>query len=92
MPLSKLLHAVLSPYEELSPEHKKYLEQICQNSHAKFIAEVKKQRGNRLKANDLTFSGEVFNGQEALQQGLIDEVGSLVQVLSTRHPGAKLEL
>jgi len=29
-------------------------------------------------------------GEEALQKGLVDEVGSMVQVLATRHPGATI--
>ena len=53
---------------------------------------VKQERGNKLKADDLTFSGEVFTGEEALNRGLIDELGTMVQVLESRHPGAKLDI
>jgi ClpP class serine protease len=53
---------------------------------------VKRKRGNKLKGDESTFSGDVWTGEEALQRGLVDEVGSLVEVLAARHPGAKLEV
>lgn len=56
------------------------------------MKDVKRQRGNKVKEDVTTFSGDVFTGQEALQRGLVDEVGSMVQVLATRHPGAKIEV
>ena len=42
---------------------------------------VKKHRGNKLKDDPSTFSGDVFSGPEGFERGLIDEVGSMVEVL-----------
>ena len=56
------------------------------------MKDVKRQRGNKVKDDPTTFSGNVYTGQEALQRGLVDEVGSMVQVLAARHPGAKIEV
>lgn len=53
---------------------------------------VKKNRGNKLKDDPSSFSGDVFTGQEAFERGLVDEVGSMVKVLQVRHPGATLDL
>ena len=47
------------------------LEQI----HQQFIAAVKKGRGSRLKIDDQTFSGLVWTGESAVQQGLADGYG-----------------
>jgi ClpP class serine protease len=66
------LHDVLSPFEELNDESHAYLKLLCEQAHGKFVAEVKKQRGNKLKDDPSTFSGEVFTGKEALERGLID--------------------
>jgi protease-4 len=63
---------------------------LCAQMHTKFIEDVKRKRGNKIKADESTFSADVWLGEEALQRGLVDEVGSLVEVLAARHPGAKL--
>jgi len=36
------------------------------------VKDVKKQRGNKIKDDPTTFSGEVFIGDEALKRGLVD--------------------
>lgn len=63
--ISKLLHDIMDPFTDLSPEDKKYVESLCAKSHIKFIDHVKKSRGNRLKDDKVIFSGEVFTGEEA---------------------------
>ena len=37
------------------------------------------------------FSGEVFNGEEAKDIGLVDEVGSMINILQDKYPGSKLQ-
>lgn len=54
---SKLLASILSPYEDLDPNSQEYLKALCQQAHTKFIEDVKKKRGNKLKADQSTFSG-----------------------------------
>lgn len=53
----------------------------CTWMHNKFISHVKKYRGGKLKNDDKIFSGEIYNGTEAKELGLVDEVGSMVDVL-----------
>ena len=38
-------------------------------------------RENKIKDDPSTFSGDIFTGQEAVERGLIDEVGTMVEVL-----------
>lgn len=71
----------MSPYEEISDSNQEYLKNLCEGAHGKFVEFVKAKRGNKIKSDPSTFSGDVFTGPEALQRGLIDEVGSMVQVL-----------
>lgn len=72
MIFSKLLQNILSPYEDADPQAQEYLRRLCEQAHGKFIEDVKKKRGNKLKADATTFTGEVFTGEEALKRGLID--------------------
>ena len=44
--------------------------------HAQFIDQVKKGRGDRLKEDDKIFSGLIWSGEQALDMGLIDGLGS----------------
>jgi len=76
----------------MTPEEQAYLKRICEKGHEKFIADVRRQRGNKLKKDDRMFTGEVFTGQEAKELGLVDEVGSMVEILAQRHPEARLEV
>lgn len=50
---------------------------IVDKTHEVFIGAVKEGRGNRLKVDDLTFSGLVWVGEDALDKGLIDGFGDL---------------
>ena len=92
MTYSKLMHDAMSPYEDLDPKVQEYLKKLCEGAHGKFISYVKQQRGNKVKDDPSTFSGDIFTGQEAKERGLIDEVGSMVDILEQRHPGAKLDI
>jgi protease-4 len=49
------------------------LEQI----HQQFIDVVKRGRGDRLKVTPETFSGLFWTGQQAVELGLADKLGSL---------------
>ena len=42
-----------------------YLKKLCEGAHGKFVDYVKQQRGNKIKNDPATFSGDVFTGQEA---------------------------
>ena len=65
---------------------------MCSSTHQKFISHVKKYRQDKLKIDDKIFSGEVYNGEEAKEIGLIDGVGSMVEVLEQKYPGCKIDL
>ncbi|MCB0369628.1 MAG: S49 family peptidase [Bdellovibrionales bacterium] len=62
----------LSPYQELQPEDQEYLKSLCKGAHGKFVEFVKNNRGNKLKDDPSTFTGDVFTGQEGLERGLVD--------------------
>jgi protease-4 len=66
-----------NPYEPLSEEAQKMYKQELNNINDHFISEVKSGRGDRLKTDDKIFTGKAFNGQTALEYGLIDAIGTL---------------
>jgi protease IV len=71
---------MLDPFSSENPEHKMYIQNMLNGIHKQFITAVKNGRGQRLKENADTFSGLVWNGDEALAQGLIDHIGNVESV------------
>ena len=65
------------PFSPLPPEQRAYIQAMLDQIHQQFIAVVKAGRGSRLKQTPETFSGLFWNGQQALELGLIDHFGSL---------------
>ncbi len=65
------------PFSPLSARHRAYTQGMLDQIHQQFIAVVKEGRGKRLKQTPDTFSGLFWNGEKALQLGLIDHLGNL---------------
>ena len=65
------------PFSGLSPKHRAYIQATLDQIHQQFIKVVKEGRGARLKQTPDTFSGLFWNGEKALQLGLIDHLGNL---------------
>lgn len=69
--------ALLDPFSPLDPQAKKFWQTVLDTTHQQFIEQVKKGRGDRLVADDPElFSGLVWTGEQALEKGLIDGLGS----------------
>jgi protease-4 len=66
----------LDPFAPLKEDEKAFWETVLQNTHEQFIKVVKDGRGDRLSDNDELFSGYIWNGEQALELGLIDGLGS----------------
>lgn len=67
----------LDPFSPMSDKQRAYAQQLLDQIHQQFIAAVKAGRGDRLKESPDTFSGLFWNGQQAVEQGLADQFGSL---------------
>ncbi len=70
----------LDPFSPQSEEQKKYAQVMLDRIHQQFIAVVKKGRGDRLKETPETFSGLFWTGEQAVEMGLADGLGSLDSV------------
>ncbi len=69
--------AMADPFSAENPRHRAFLQAMLDQIHQQFITVVKSGRGDRLKASHDTFSGLVWNGDEAVKLGLVDHLGSL---------------
>lgn len=68
--------AFLDPFSPVKEDEKLFWEQVLKSTHVQFIDAVKKGRGERLTITDDITSGLVWNGEQALTNGLIDGLGS----------------
>ena len=66
----------LDPFMPEVPEQKAFLQTLLNEVHQQFINKVKEGRGERLKVDDLTFSGLFWTGSQARERGLIDGFAS----------------
>ncbi len=66
----------LDPFSPLKDKDRAFWQTVLDTTHAQFIDQVRKGRGDRLKENDQLFSGLVWTGEQALDLGLIDGLGS----------------
>ncbi len=66
----------LDPFSPLNEAEKTFWEGVLQVTHNQFIATVREGRGDRLKENPELFSGLVWSGEQALEMGLVDGLGS----------------
>lgn len=72
--------AFLDPFSPLKEEDKAFWQTVLATTHQQFISQVKAGRGERLKGGDELFSGLVWTGEQALELGLIDGLGSTSMV------------
>ncbi len=71
---------MLDPYSPLKPEQAELAQGMLDQIHQQFIKVVRQGRGKALKETPDTFSGLFWNGEEAVNQGLADQLGSLDHV------------
>jgi len=68
--------ALLDPFTPVNEKAMVHLQTMIDEIHLQFIDAVKKGRGDRLKEFDDLFTGLIWTGQEALEFGLVDNIGS----------------
>jgi len=68
--------AFLDPFSKENPEEVAHIKTVLKDIHQQFIDVVKKGRGDKLKKDPNLFSGYVWTGEQSLQLGLVDALGS----------------
>jgi protease-4 len=77
---SGALKSMLNPYIPMSPEADKKAQEMVELMGASFKADVVATRGKKLLNNFDYTTGEVWEGAQAKQIGLVDEIGTLDSV------------
>lgn len=73
--------AMLDPFSPLKQDEVDHTRHLLETIHQQFINVVKQGRGDRLKGDDKAlFNGLYWTGQQSLELGLIDGLGSSSQV------------
>jgi protease-4 len=67
----------LDPFSPQTELQRKHAQAMLDQIHTQFIDAVKKGRGDRLKETPEMFSGLFWSGQQAVDLGLADSLGSL---------------
>jgi len=67
---------ILDPFSPLSDWERDFLQGLLDQLHQQFINAVEEGRGDRLVDNDQLFSGLFWTGQESVELGLSDGIGS----------------
>lgn len=68
--------AFLDPFTPLKKSESDFWKSVLNTTHKQFIDQVQKGRGDRLKQSEELFTGLVWTGEQALELGLIDGLGS----------------
>ena len=66
----------LDPFLPSNPEDVAHVQGLLDGIHQQFIATVKEGRGDRLKQDVSIFSGLVWTGEQGIELGLVDALGS----------------
>ena len=67
----------LDPFSPQTEPQRKHAQAMLDQIHTQFIEVVRKGRGDRLKETPEMFSGLFWSGQQAVDMGLADSLGSL---------------
>lgn len=66
----------LDPFTAPRDEDVMHAKSMLGNIHKQFVDVVKKGRGDRIKDDPLLFSGYIWTGEQSLELGLVDKLGS----------------
>jgi protease-4 len=92
------LKDIASPFRTMSPEERKYLQDLLNEVHEQFIRDVAKGRQGKISEAHLRqiADGRIITGEQALKEGLIDQIGGTNDALQflrkDKNLGEKLDL
>lgn len=77
----RLLHAgankgSFDPFLPVKDEEIEHMEKLLVNVHQQFISVIKKGRGDKLIDDEKLFSGLIWTGEQSVELGLVDALGS----------------
>ncbi|MCG2635454.1 MAG: S49 family peptidase [Gammaproteobacteria bacterium] len=72
--------AFLDPFSPENEEEVAFWESVLKTTHSQFIEKVREGRGDRLADDERLFTGLIWSGEQALELGLVDGLGSASHV------------
>lgn len=72
-----------SATRELTPEERKLLQELIDDIHDQFIRAVAEGRGLSREQVEMVADGRIFSGRQALELGLVDQLGNLQDAIET---------
>jgi protease-4 len=82
--------AFLDPFSPLKSDEVAHMESLLEEIHLQFKAVVKEGRGDALADDSEIFSGLIWTGEQAVANGLVDEIGSEMTVAREVFKAEKL--
>lgn len=70
-----------SPFRRMTEEEKRLLEGVITDVHRQFLEDVSHARGIPLERLETVADGRVFSGRQALELGLVDQLGGFQEAL-----------
>ncbi|MBI2875660.1 MAG: signal peptide peptidase SppA [Candidatus Tectomicrobia bacterium] len=71
-----------SPFRAISPQERRFLQGVLDDVHRQFVEAVARGRRMQLESVKKLADGRIFTGQQAKENGLVDELGSLSDAVS----------
>ncbi|MEX2474231.1 S49 family peptidase [Marinobacter sp.] len=72
--------AFLDPFSPEDGDEVAFWQDVLETTHQQFIEKVREGRGDRLADDERLFSGLIWTGEQALELGLVDGLGSASHV------------
>ena len=72
-----------SPMQKLSPQQRNYFESLVKDMHDQFVSDVADARDMPKDQVQALADGRAYTGRQALELGLVDELGGLYDALET---------
>lgn len=76
--------AFLDPFQPLDAESEQFWQSVLSQTHRQFVDDVRAGRGERLSDSSEIFSGLIWSGEQSIELGLVDQLGSLEEVARAR--------
>ncbi|MGE5190565.1 MAG: signal peptide peptidase SppA [Gemmatimonadota bacterium] len=80
-----------SPFRDMTPEERQYLQGVIDNVHAQFVKAVADGRGLDVEGVRKIADGRVFSGEQAMALGLVDALGNQEDAVAEAARMAKIE-
>ena len=80
-----------NPGREMTPEEKAYLQKLVDNVHQQFVRDVARGRHMNVEKVQEVADGRIFTGEQAMELGLVDELGDLKDAINAAAKMAAIE-